>query len=95
MCGFGSLFASTVIYISLLTTVIAQEDEEEDDEDEEAGDMDEEEGTGTTVPQTKCINYHHNYDLTHIPEKELESEEDDVDEEGQEYLKMLAKKVKP
>lgn len=26
-------------------------------------------------------------------EKELESEEDDVDEEGQEYLKMLAKKV--
>lgn len=27
-------------------------------------------------------------------EKELESEEDDVDEEGQEYLKMLAKKVR-
>ena len=34
------------------------------------------------------------YCLAHIPEKELESEEDDVDEEGQEYLKMLAKKVK-
>lgn len=33
------------------------------------------------------------YCLTRIPEKELESEEDDVDEEGQEYLKMLAKKV--
>ena len=63
MCGFGSLFASTVIYISLLTTVIAQEDEEEDDEDEEAGDMDEEEGTDTTVPQTKCINYLHNYGI--------------------------------
>ena len=37
--------------------MIAQEDEEEDDEDEETGDMDEEEGTDTTVPQIKLPSY--------------------------------------
>ena len=34
----------------------------------------------------------HTHTHTHTG-KELDSEEDDVDEEGQEYLKLLAKKV--